>query len=159
MLLDNKNINIELGAQENFTPLCEAVRIGQLDTVKILCKKGANISTRTEIQRTPLSYAAEAGHTEVVNFLLEQKNIEINARDEAGHFPIHYAAKGDHIKVMDVLLKAGAHVNSSVLFYTAENGNFTFTEKIVNLLNPQSSLNELQPIIKMNPVHISAAKG
>jgi ankyrin repeat protein len=92
--------------------------------------------------RTPLSFAAENGQKEVVDFLLETKVVAIDGGHH--HSPLSYAVMGGKDAVVESLLKYGAHPNAccpsdemhymwltcTALQFAAENGN----EEIVRLL-------------------------
>lgn len=61
--------------------------------------------------RTPLLWAAERGHENVVNLLLEQ-GAGLNSMDsEYGRTPLSWAAKNLHKVVVQLLLEAGADAN------------------------------------------------
>jgi ankyrin repeat protein len=63
--------------------------------------------------RTPLLWAAERGHENVVKLLLEQ-SAGLNSMDsEYGRTPLSWAAKNLHEIVVQLLLEAGADVNRS----------------------------------------------
>ncbi len=61
--------------------------------------------------RTPLSWAAECGHENVVKLLLEQ-GAELNSIDsEYGQTPLSWAAKNGYEGVVQLLIEAGAEAN------------------------------------------------
>ncbi len=60
--------DIELGAS---TPLMEAAQEGNMDIVKFLIEKGANIHAETSTYDTALTYACANGHTIIADILLQ----------------------------------------------------------------------------------------
>jgi hypothetical protein len=61
--------------------------------------------------RTPLSYAAEAGHDDVIQVLLKQQASSA-LKDKDDRTPLHYAALSGHESTTKILLRAGGvHVN------------------------------------------------
>lgn len=60
------------------------------------------------IQRTPLHYAARAGHVDVVKVFLQQpfyEYLDVNAKDADGFTPLHLVARVGHTGVITELLK------------------------------------------------------
>ncbi|EQL36469.1 uncharacterized protein BDCG_17226 [Blastomyces dermatitidis ER-3] len=51
----------------------------------------------------PLSKAAELGHVEIVNLLLQQSNVYSHTRDSRNVTPLQYAAAQGNYDVMDLL--------------------------------------------------------
>jgi ankyrin repeat protein len=61
--------------------------------VKLLLKKGADVESKDSRGRTPLSWAAEKGHEEVMELLLE-KGADVESKDtEYGQTPLSWAAE------------------------------------------------------------------
>jgi ankyrin repeat protein len=60
---------------------------------------------------TPLHYAADRGHQDVVELLLTSK-AEVNARDSSGDTPLKRAAYMGHRDVAALLLASGAIVDA-----------------------------------------------
>lgn len=61
------------------------------------------------IQRTPLHYAARAGHVDIVKLFFQQpfyEYLDVNAKDADGLTPLHLAARVGHIGVVAELLKS-----------------------------------------------------
>ncbi|GAB1313192.1 NACHT-NTPase sigma domain-containing protein [Madurella fahalii] len=69
-----------------------------------------DVEVKDRSGQTPLSHAAENGHTAVVNMLLTK--VGINARDGSGATALHWAAMGGHVGLISVLLKNGADVEA-----------------------------------------------
>ncbi|KAI1847679.1 hypothetical protein JX265_013939 [Neoarthrinium moseri] len=64
-----------------------------------------NKDARDSVGRTPLSWAAENGHIEVVKLLLETEQVEVDSKDNGGQTPLSWAAENGHIEVAKLLLK------------------------------------------------------
>lgn len=61
---------------------------------------------------TPLHYAADRGHADVVRILVEEEGANANARDTSRRTPLHLAALGGHTEVIAVLLENGGQKKS-----------------------------------------------
>ena len=99
------------------------------------------VEIKDEINRTPLSWAAEYGHEAVVRLLLERDGVDINSRDnlyEHNKTPLIWAAENGHEAVVRLLLERdGVDINAkdsyhekTPLIWAAENGH----EAVVRLL-------------------------
>jgi ankyrin repeat protein len=55
---------------------------------------GANINSRSKLGRCPLSKACFLGRRDIVEFLLNCKEIDILSKDEKGRTPLHNATFG-----------------------------------------------------------------
>jgi ankyrin repeat protein len=62
------------------------------------------IDTANKYGNTPLHYASEDGHTDVVKLLLEH-NANIDTANKCGKQAIHYASKYGHTDVVKLLLE------------------------------------------------------
>jgi len=93
--------------------LIVAARTGNIEKVKELLAKGADINAREKVVgegHTALFNAASAGHTEVVKLLIE-KGAKVN--EPPGKItPLLMAAWAGHTDVVRVLLQAGADPNA-----------------------------------------------
>jgi ankyrin repeat protein len=120
-----------------------AAIFGLRDTLVTLLKDSQEADIRDTDGRTPLSYAAEKGHTEVVELLLA---IDVVDPDSNNHVrtPLSYAAENGHAEIAKLLLcKDGINVNSEAkktgqtpLSYAAEKGH----EEVVKLLLSQEGI-------------------
>jgi ankyrin repeat protein len=93
------------------TPLWGAVET-DLETVKFLVEKGANVNVRDQINSTPLLWAAGFGKPETVAFLLA-KGADVKASDDNGWTPLIWAAGLGQPQTVDVLVKAGADLKAA----------------------------------------------
>jgi ankyrin repeat protein len=63
--------------------------------------------------RTPLSWAAQHGHAEVMNLLFDTAQVDVNSRDNSGLTPLSWAARHGYAEVMNLLFDtAQVDVNS-----------------------------------------------
>jgi hypothetical protein len=96
------------------TPFQAAVMNGYLDVTKVFLEKGADVNSTDNISNTPLHWAAENGHLDVVKYLVEEKGADGKAADKNGNTPLHWAARYDHWDVVKHLVEQkGADVNAS----------------------------------------------
>jgi ankyrin repeat protein len=80
------------------TPLIQAARAGQLEIVKLLIGKGADIHATTSRSETALHWAASRGHEEVVAYLLDN-GAQTSHQDSIGHTPLMSAVKNGRTRV------------------------------------------------------------
>jgi ankyrin repeat protein len=85
-------------------PLIHAARAGQLEIVKLLTGKGANIHARTSHGQTALHWAALEGHKEVVTYLLDH-GAQPSHQSHLGNTPLMLAARMDRPRVVLLLLE------------------------------------------------------
>ena len=91
--------------------LCDAVRSGDLQTVKEQLANGVDINAGdSEFGVTALSWAGLLDATEIAEFLVE-KGADVNAKSRDGSTPLHSAAFLGHTKIAELLIQKGAEVN------------------------------------------------
>jgi hypothetical protein len=116
-------------------PLIVGSYFGHEVMVKLLLEAKANVDSRFNDGRTPLSWAAENGHEGIVKLLLEAK-AGVDSEDNNGQTPLLWAAENGHKGIIKLLLEAKADVDSednygqTPLLWAAENGH----EGIIKLL-------------------------
>lgn len=84
------------------TAMTTAIEAGQLATVKLLLRKGANPNLLSLSGMTPLHHAAKHGHTEIAKLLLRHGAIQICT--EAG-MPANLCCTANHATMLALLLK------------------------------------------------------
>jgi ankyrin repeat protein len=72
-----------------------------------LLKCGANPNTADKHRNTPLHWACQNGHTNVVKFLLSTK-INVNALNMYNYSPLDSANDRKNMDILQMLKKAGA---------------------------------------------------
>jgi len=83
---------------------------GDLEEVRELLEKGADVNAKDEEGRTPLHWAAGNGYVEVARLLIEH-GADVNAKESRyGDTPLDLAAYQGHWKVMWLLGSASRPV-------------------------------------------------
>ncbi|CAF1355808.1 unnamed protein product [Adineta ricciae] len=113
---DLVNLLVSRGADVNRTTddtqetaLTLACAGGFLDVAKILISHGANVNLG---QSTPLMEASQEGHTELVQYLI-QNNADVNQTTSAGETALAYACESGRTEVAEILLNSGAHIDQT----------------------------------------------
>lgn len=88
-------------------PLHSAVARRDVESVRLLLRKGADVNARQQGGFTPLHGVAAAGHEDLVAVLLEW-GAEADARAENGKTPIDLARERGNDKVVEMLTRARA---------------------------------------------------
>jgi len=120
------------------TGLCLAAKAGNSDIVEFLLGNGAHAEALSG-SRSPLSWAADSGHSEVILLLLKHRpTLKLNQADSFGLTPLMEAVRSGHQEVVKLLLSKGADVNatsktlSSCLTFAAEKNNLPMVELLLN---------------------------
>jgi cytohesin len=89
-----------------------AARRGNLKQVQSLVEANPDLLDAVDlIQRTPLLYAAKAGHKEVVAYLLGKGSKAAYRCDSYGHTPVHWAAMYAKTDVVKLLAESEINLN------------------------------------------------
>jgi cytohesin len=105
--------------KEDNRKLVEAVRKGEMDKVKDLISKGADINAR-ENGFSLLQVAAQSGQKEMVEFFLD-KGFKADGEESASWTrnpepPLHLAAKSGSVGTAELLINRGANINKKDIF-------------------------------------------
>ena len=104
-------INKELWEIKGQMALWLTATNGHVGKVKLLLDQGAELETKDESGRTPLSHAAERGYEAVVKLLLDY-GADVKAADWNKEMPLWYAFERGHEAVVKPLLDQGAELET-----------------------------------------------
>jgi ankyrin repeat protein len=158
--------------EELLSVLHMAADVGQDNVVSLLAEtlteaevgKLMSSPMADRIQRTPLHYAARAGHLDVVSLFLQQpfyEYLDVNAKDADGFTPLHLAARVGHVAVVGELLKcANLSVNAKARNQNTQAGLVAPTDLELEYL-PRPSLADSRIEIGdgLTPLHSASMSG
>ena len=87
--------------------LHQAVLDGDIDQVRLLTSRGAEVNAEDRTGYTPLFYAAERGQKDVAELLIAA-GANVNAKDRSGNTPLHYSAVRGYYGMCELLVTRGA---------------------------------------------------
>jgi uncharacterized protein YegJ (DUF2314 family) len=102
---------INAQTDEGETPVHQAAKYGQLETLRFLLERGGAVNAKSKQGVTPLHLAAGFGELKTVKFLLE-KGAEVDPKEETGMTPIMAAQAQNHQEIVEVLKKSGANADA-----------------------------------------------
>lgn len=79
--------------------------------IKPLTVAGSHINERDENGRTPLHWAVDIGHLNIINDLIVLKP-DLDAKDNHDDTPLHIAAYSGNTNIINTLIAAGANVHA-----------------------------------------------
>jgi ankyrin repeat protein len=99
-------------ASSSDRPLVEAAMQGNVEVVKQLLARGADVNEAQGDGMTALHWSAERGDVEIASLLLEA-GANVRALTRIGSYtPLHLASKSGNGPIIEALLRAGADVNA-----------------------------------------------
>lgn len=132
----DEGADIELGVGTS-TPLHHASESDEVEIVKLLLERGADIDAETSGQRKAISFAASGNAPEVI-VALEQAGADLlQIGGEWGSTPIHDAAKTNAVEAIETLLELGVDVDqldsskSTPLMWSVNNNNEEATQFLI----------------------------
>ena len=111
-LLDRPDVDVNVRAQKDITPLHVASEAGHVGcVVALLASPDIKVSLRSESGATPLFLACESGHADVVRLFLDHVSGDSNKRrwlinkpSHSGRAPLYAAAARNYVEIVAILL-------------------------------------------------------
>jgi len=110
-----KNLDFPTGFNGHYTLLGLAAKAGFIEIVEILLENGASVEKSYQYGASPLFFAAENGHTEIVDLLLNKYGAHPNVYESDAiiqHTPLTAAAQNNHPEIVKMLAEKGADLNA-----------------------------------------------
>lgn len=104
------NLNITLAQPSQNQSLHQAIVSGDIEQVKTLLSKGADINERNRLGGSPLHTALINKKQEIAELLIS-KNPDLNIQDNHGRTPLFLAIETDQKKIAELLLTKNVDVN------------------------------------------------
>jgi len=118
-MLENKPGWLHAKSSTGETALHYLVIENDIEAVKFLIDKGAEVDSRDNSGSTPLMHAAQLGHLEMCLLLMES-GADVNAKDNLMDYtPLHYAAQAGKADLLDAMLLAGGRADAQGEFEEA----------------------------------------
>ncbi|MDP2681544.1 MAG: ankyrin repeat domain-containing protein [Deltaproteobacteria bacterium] len=95
------------------TPLMSAIERGNINAVKELLNKGADVNEKDSGGWTPLLGAAYWGNTEAAKLLID-KGADVNATNNRGWTPLLRAALMGNTEIAKLLIEKGANIDKAL---------------------------------------------
>ena len=117
---DEKTINVFLKRGNNFIrqetanlqSLHLGARTGDIDMIKDFHKHGSSLEARDGKGQTVLFHAVKGKQHHIVQWLLEEGNVNVQAVDKEGLTVLHVAAQGCDLRGAELLVRNRADVNA-----------------------------------------------
>ena len=104
------------------TPFLVSCQQGNLEVLKYLHSKGANLTEVREDGSTCLSMACLNGHLAIVEYILKKEPSLINQRNYDDQTPLWLASYNGSFAIVQNLIERGAHIDTEI---NDENDTFT----------------------------------
>jgi len=160
-----------------------AIKNDDIELAKLLIEKGADVNIAGEYGKTPLIVAAEKGHKDIVQLLIDrganvagnhiliwaiennhvdfaklliESGAKVNAKDIFGKTPLSMAAKKGHKDIVELLIEQGANVDGDpILIWAIENNHVDW----LNFLIEKNANVNVQDNSGKTPLIIAAQSG
>ena len=103
----------DIEARDNYerTPLHNAARIGDIESIQYLLSRNASINTRDAYGQTPLALAVLHSSSSATVRLLLSKGADPNIKSYDGMSLLHHAVTLQHLEIMELLIAYGVNPN------------------------------------------------
>jgi ankyrin repeat protein len=110
----NASLEVPDILHDKFTLLHRASYCGQVEVVRLIVNRGADINIRAANNNniTALHLAAESGSVDIINFLLN-KEMSVNLTNTNDSTPLHVSAKFGKLEATKTLVERGAAIDNT----------------------------------------------
>ncbi|MEC8010269.1 MAG: ankyrin repeat domain-containing protein [Pseudomonadota bacterium] len=150
----NDTLQAEVGYRTRL--LIKAAKDGLLKAAQAAYRLGAQTDAFFQ-GKTPLHYAIENGHEEIVHFLLETCHVDANIKDENGLTPVQHALKAQNQHLIPLLQKHGAQVPKAKQF--AQEALHFKNATAARSITKANNIHMYDVIDKSKPLFAAIAKG
>ena len=102
--------------------LCEG---GDVNCVKAIIEKGANVNAKDIHGWTPLMFAANSGNDNIIEYLIHNSNVNIHDIENQGRNALMLASYTGNHKVCHLLLEKGSNPNYICKYSTSDSVSFS----------------------------------
>ncbi len=119
------------------TPLHEAAKTGNSDTLRLLLERGADVTARDNFERTPLLIATDNCTDVAPIALLLSKGAAVNVVDKDGCTPLHNACHQGCLEAVKMLLDNKAQLEAksassrTPLFHAVKGGHLPVVQLLI----------------------------
>jgi ankyrin repeat protein len=97
------------------------------------------VNAKNKFNKTPLHIAAQKGHLEICQLLLE-RGAEINIRDRDLNTALHIAVLRGHLPVVQLLVQQGGDLTAKNIFGQTPRATASRNQEIANWLDSQEQV-------------------
>ena len=112
---------------------------GEIEQVKSLISKGADVNAKNGDGWTPLQYTASRGHKEIVELLLAH-DADVNIGGEGNMTAAEYAMQNNHMEIFQLLISKGADISPLHVAISMKD-----EAKVKSLIEDGADINKLTP--------------
>ncbi|XP_062700494.1 uncharacterized protein LOC134284930 [Aedes albopictus] len=161
-LINYCQVHPDVELDGGYAPLHMAILFSQRHIVQLLLENGADINIRNAKSNsvTPLHFACQNGHKEVVEILI-RRNANIDALDKNNVTSLHLACLNGHKEVVEILVHEKANIDAlaemkfTPLHLACCNGH----KEVVEILVRESANIDALAENKYTPLHLACEDG
>lgn len=109
-LLLRSGANLEAVDNDLWTPLCYAVRSGNIAIATLFLQMGANVNCQDSFGNSALYLACQTQNLDMMQLLMDY-DADVNLSNRKQYTPLHWAAYSTFVEIAFELLKRGAKTN------------------------------------------------
>ena len=158
-LLLRLGVPVNIGDKE--MPIHVASRLGRKEMFILLLQYGASLTSLTDTGDTALHLASEAGHLNLVKYLVELDRGRMYSLNLENETPLHLAVRNGKDYLVTYYTESGCNINdasangATCLHIACENGHYTTVECLLKHGAEVNAVNSAH----QTPLHVAASRG